>query len=147
MHLPLEKNPDINDFTIKQIFAYHIDFVNNVKYKYFNKFPAEKTFNILLDKLNSKKHRWKKIEYILRDITNTDIIRRDQCWNIIKRIFYEFDLLFPEIFAKYYGWCYHFDNPVKPVLKFPLPTEIIQELLVINNYKDYVDYLIKKINE
>jgi serine/threonine protein kinase len=147
MQIPIEKNPDINDYTIKQIFTHHRDFVNNIKNKYFDKFPAEKTFNILLDKLDSKKHKWKKIKYILQDITNENIMQREQSWNIIKRIFYEFDLLFPEIFAKYYGWCYNFDNPKKPVLKFSLPIEIVQELLLINNYKDYVEYLIKKLNE
>jgi hypothetical protein len=55
------------------------------------------------------------------------------------RIIYEFDLFFPKTYSKYFGWCSYFDSP--------LPKNVVQDLFAKNNYKDYIDYLIKKIEE
>jgi hypothetical protein len=58
-------------------------------------------------------------------------------WNIMNRIMYEFKVLFPEEYSKYYKWCSH--------PECLLPKDIMQNILLKNNYDDFVDYLIKQI--
>ena len=51
----------------------------------------------------------------------------------------EFHLCFPDKYTKYVKWCsYH---------EFLLPKDIVLNLLIINNYTDYINYLISKCLE
>ena len=55
---------------------------------------------------------------------------------LINRIQYEFHLLYPKLYAKYEKWCSYYEHL--------LPNDVVLKLLNINNYKEYIDYLISK---
>ncbi len=59
--------------------------------------------------------------------------------NIINKIQYEFHLMYPEKYAKYEKWCSYYNHL--------LPKDVVLNLLMIDNYKDYIDYLISKIDK
>ena len=58
---------------------------------------------------------------------------------LINRIQYEFHLLYPKLYAKYEK-CSSYHEQL-------LPKDVVLKLLMIDNYKEYVDYLITKCLE
>ena len=138
--MPWEKKSNIVDYIRKKILLKHPDFVTMAKFKYFKSFPkAEKIFNKLIEELHNKKNKTKYINDIIKEITDNNLSDIHYFLNLIIRLVFEFDLFFPETYSKYAGWISYFENP--------LPKNIVLDLLTINNYKDYIDYLIKKIEK
>jgi serine/threonine protein kinase len=138
--MPWERNQNIGDYIKKKILLKHTDFLTITKNKYFTSFPgSEKIFNDLMKMIQSKKYAKYNIDHLIREITKNKIMERDDFWHFINRIEYEFNLFFPEKYSKYFGWCSYYESR--------LPKNIVQDLLQINNYKDYINYLIQKIEE
>ena len=138
--MPWGKKNNFRDYIQKKILLKHHDFVAIISGKYFNLFPgSEKIFNKLLEIIELKKHKDDTVKKLVNEITQNKITEIDSFWNCMDRIIYEFDLFFPKTYSKYFGWCSYFDSP--------LPKNVVQDLFAKNNYKDYIDYLIKKIEE
>jgi serine/threonine protein kinase len=138
--MPWGKKNNFRDYIQKKILLKHRDFVAIISGKYFNLFPgSEKIFNELMKIIELKKHKDDTVKKLVNEIAQNKITEIDSFWNCMDRIIYEFDLFFPKTYSKYFGWCSYFDSP--------LPKNVVQDLFAKNNYKDYIDYLIKKIEE
>lgn len=127
--LPFERKENVYDIATKLMLKNHPDFYRMVKDKYIKKFPkAEQILNIIVNNINNKK----SINDLIVDYDNKDVF-----WDAISRITYEFQFFFPEKYSEYWKWCSFYDSL--------LPKEQIQEILLINNTKDYIKYFINKL--
>jgi len=127
--LPWGKKGRKYDESTKNMILNHPDFYKIMKHKYVKIYTKSKK---LLDDVGNKINAKKEISKIIENNNNRYDFR-----DALNRIIFEFNLFFPEESKKYWKWCSVYD-----VL---LPKDIIQELLMINNYTDYINYLINKI--
>ncbi len=111
---------------IKKIMSKHSDFYKTTKDKYLQVYPnADKLLKYFENNIDKEMYElYNKKNY-------SDFL------HLINRIEYEFHLLFPEKYAKYGKWCSYYEHL--------LPNDVVLNLLKIDNYKEYVDYLISKI--
>ena len=79
----------------------------------------------------------KLLNYIESEIKNKK--NKNDFYDILNRIEMEFHLCFPDKYTKYVKWCSNSE--------FLLPKDIVLNLLIINNYTDYINYLISKCLE
>ncbi len=108
------------------ILNYH-DFYESAKGKYLKIYPKAKKFlKIIEDNVNNDKE--------FHDILGKNIII---VGDIINKIETEFHLMYPKDYAKYWKWTSYYD--------YLLPKEDVQNLLLIDNYKDFVNYIISII--
>jgi hypothetical protein len=127
--MPWELN--ISEQAIMKILLNHPDFYSKVKDKYFKVFPKGKFL----------------VENVFKKIQNNepyyDIIKNDKnkyyYHQIIKRINYEFQALYPKEFTEYWNWCTVHINL--------LPFEFLQKILLFDNFKDYCNFLIIQITK
>ena len=54
----------------------------------------------------------------------------------MNRLTLQFDLTYPKLFKKYFGWCCH--------TQWLLPKEEVLEFLLIDNTNDLIDFFIAK---
>jgi hypothetical protein len=116
---------------MQQIITNHPDFYKSTKDKYTKVFP------------NSKQSLNKTIEEIKTTNSLTTFFlnrnNKDDSKHILFHIMYEFQLLFPKEYSKYFKFCSFYKNL--------LPVNIVKEMLLINNYQDYVNFLIDNIKK
>ena len=128
--IPFERKVDMYYILIKKIITKHPDFFKLVRVKYVKQFPKGEK---LLDYFISKIHLDKSIYDIVKNKN------QENFWDIINRIVYEFQIFFPKEYSSYYKWCSFYDSI--------LPKDIMQEILLINNTEDYINYFIDKIED
>ena len=130
---PSERKIPVYYLAFQQIFKKHINFFNTVKDKYIKLFPAgEELFNYCIDKLLKQNKPFGEYKEVMNNKNKDDL------YDIINRINYEFQVLYPTEFRKYYKWC--------SVVHNIIPTEDMIEILSINNMPEYVNYFINKLN-
>ncbi len=122
--LPWERKNYSMSYTIKQIKSKHKLFYNITKDKYFQIYPNAKK---LLQYFEN--HPEKETYELYNKKYYNDFM------SLINKIQYEFHLMYPEKYAKYEKWCSYYNHL--------LPKNVVLKLLMIDNYKDYIDYLIK----
>ena len=142
--VPWERKINIDDLYIKKIYKLHNDFFNSIKDKYIQKFPeGELLFNYLTkNEMNNKKSLHDLITdnktQIEKSIGHKINYKKIQhFWNIIARIKYEFMVCYPNEYVKYTKWCSDF----KPIL----PIKTYQDILLINNFNDLVNYFLNNL--
>lgn len=109
------------------LFNNHIDFCKEKIQKYIDIFPEGKP---AIDEY-FKYYKTKKINEIIKPYFV-------YFYEIINRLKYEFDLNYPKLHKKYFGWCCE--------TKWILPKKDCLEILLINNTKDMINFLLKKID-
>ena len=125
--LPWERKGNTYDIATIKMLTNYKNFYKTVKNKYIRQFPkGEKLMNYVADNIS----QIKSINEIVLKQKN-----EQSFWNIINRIVYEFQLLFPKKYSEYWKWpTYH---------KMLLPVDVTKKLLSINNYEDYINCLIR----
>ncbi len=116
---------------IKKIIENHPDFFKSTKSKYTRIFPNNKK------SLNKAIEEVKNYPYLMAYFLNKN--NEDDSRHILKHIIFEFQLLFPDEYSKYFKFCSVYRNL--------LPINIVKDLLLINNYNDYINFLIDKIKK
>jgi len=111
----------------KKIILNHHDFYESTKEKYLKMYPkARKLLKIIEDNIDNKNDFYdilgKKITLILP---------------ILNKIEHEFHLMYPKLYEKYWKWTSYYD--------YLLPKEDVLNLLLIDNYKDFVNNIISII--
>lgn len=132
--LPWERSGagDAHDNVIKKIIKNHSDFYVMVKDKYIKQYPlGEKLLNKVVEFINED-----KLESINKIVNKKK--HEFAFWDILRRIEIEFNVFFPEKYSKYWTLCTYYECM--------LPKDIMQTILLINNYRDFVDYFIKHIS-
>jgi serine/threonine protein kinase len=124
--LPWERKNYSFSNTLKQIILNHPEFYKITKNKYLKMYPDAKR---LLNYFN-KNIETKEIYELYNKKNYNDF------FNIINRIQYEFHVLFPKKYAKYDKWCSYYEHL--------LQQDIVLNLFQIDNYNDYIKYLIDK---
>ena len=126
--LPSEHKDYKLDSLFKQIISKHKNFYKTTKDKYLQIYPnANKILKYYENSLSINTD--KEIYELYNKKHYMDFLQ------LINRIQYEFHLLYPKLYAKYEKWCSYYEHL--------LPNDVVLKLLNINNYKEYVDYLIK----
>ncbi len=120
---------DVHYEGIQNIIYKHPDFFKSTKEKYTKIFPNSK------QSLNKTIEEIKKIKYLTAFFLNKN--NEDDSKHILFHIIYEFQLLFPEEYSRYFKFCSFYKNL--------LPVNVVKEMLLINNYQDYVNFLIDNI--
>jgi len=87
--------------------------------------------------LNKTIEEIKTIKYLTAFFLNKN--NEDDSKHILFRIIFEFQLLFPDEYSKYFKFCSSYNNL--------LPVNVVKEILLINNYKDYINLLIDNIKK
>ncbi len=127
---PLPWELKISEEAIMKILLNHPDFYNKVKGKYFNLFPKGKELVELV---------FKKIH---KNESYFDIIKNDKnkyyYQQIMKRINYEFQAVYPEDFTKYWNWC--------SVHHSLIPLKTLQKILTFDDFNNYCTFLIGQID-
>ncbi len=125
--LPWErKNYNMTD-NIKKIILNNPDFYKITKDKYLNIYPkAKKSLEMIENNVNNKKEAFDLIK----------MNKLNEYFNVVNRIESEFHLMNPKLYKKYWKWCSYYEHL--------LPKEDVLNLLMIDNYQDYVNYLIMK---
>ena len=125
--LPSEHKDYKLDSLFKQIISKHKNFYKTTKDKYLQIYPnANKILKYYENSLSINTD--KEIYELYNKKHYMDFLQ------LINRIQYEFHLLYPKLYAKYEKWCSYYEHL--------LPNDVVLKLLNINNYKEYVDYLI-----
>jgi serine/threonine protein kinase len=127
--LPWErKGFSLNKITKKIIINYPV-FYKTAKAKYLKLYPnTHKTLNYIESKVNEKSEVYDLIKN-KKELENV--------MKILNKIESEFHLYYPKKYALYSNWCSYYE--------YLLPKEDILNLLIINNYKDFVNYIISII--
>ncbi len=121
---PWERKDYKLDSLLKKIITKHSNFYKTTKDKYLQIYPnADKILKYYEDNIDTK-----EIYELYNRKHYSDFLQ------LINRIQYEFHLLYPKLYAKYEKWCSYYEHL--------LPNDVVLKLLNINNYKEYVDYLI-----
>lgn len=124
--LPWEKNHYGFDDGLKLIFRNHIDFCNENIDQYIKIFPkGKKSIQKFYKSYKTKKN-------IGSIISKNDVFH---FYNIINRLTHQFELTYPKLFKKYFGWCCE--------TNWLLPKEEVLEFLLIDNINDLIDFFIK----
>ena len=119
---------------IKQIILNHSNFYTMTKHKYLKIYPnTEKLLNYIESEIKNNKNKIDIIEFVKNKKNKNDF------YDILNRIEMEFNLCFTDKYAKYVKWCSY--------PEFLLPKDIVLNLLIINNYTDYINYLISQCLE
>jgi serine/threonine protein kinase len=113
------------ELATRQFILNHPEFYHISKHKYLKIYNGA---DILFEKI--EKYTNKKIHDIVKDN-----LHEYEFWSILNRILYEFQLFYPEKFTKYWKWCSSYE--------FLLPKMVVLDLLLMTNYKEYIEYLIK----
>jgi len=130
---PFERKIPVNHMALKMIVKHHTDFFITTRDKYIKLYPAgAELFNYCIDKLLKKNKPFDEYKEVMNNKNKDDL------YAIINRIKYEFQVLYPTEFRKYYKWC--------SVVHNIIPTEDMLEILSINNMPDYVNYFISKVS-
>ena len=123
--LPWERKGNTYDVATIKMLTEHKNFYKTVKNKYIQQFPkGEKLMNFVANNISQ-----------IKSINETVFKKKNEkfFWDIINRIVYEFQLLFPKKYAEYWLWpTYH---------KMLLPVDVTKKLLSMNNYEDYINCL------
>jgi len=131
--MPWDRKGNVDDDATKKMIINHPDFYKMVKDKYIKQFPlGEKLLNHVVQAINNNKIG------IIRDAVRKKKNKND-FWNIMDRIVCEFGVFFPEEYSKYWKWCTHHDSM--------LSKDVMQDILLINNYDDFVGYFIKQSSQ
>jgi serine/threonine protein kinase len=129
--LPWERKNYSGSYSIKKMVLNHPEFYRTTKNKYLKMYPkAKRLLNYFEKNIETKK----EIYEIINNKKN-----QEDFWNVINKTYYEFHLLFPKKYAKYEKWCSHHEHL--------LPKDVVLNLLIIDNYNNYVNYLITKCLE
>jgi hypothetical protein len=127
--LPWERKNYSVSYAIKKLVLNHPDFYKTTKDKYLKIYPnAKRLLNYFEKNIDTEK----EIYEIMNKRKNQEAF-----WNVINKVQYEFHLLFPKKYSKYGKWCSYHEHL--------LPKDVVLNLLIINNYKDYVNYLISNL--
>jgi len=126
--LPWEKNPSQFSDGLKLIFKNHIDFCDDEITKYIEMFPKGK-------KAIKKFYRYYKTSKSVDDIIKKEDIFN--FYNIINRITIEFELTYPKLYKKYFGWCCE--------TKWLLPKDECLQIILIDNTEDLIDFFVSKV--
>ena len=124
--LPWERKDTTLNLSIKLMLVNHLDFCNEIKKKYIDKFPKGKE----LLKIVIKNRKTKKT---IMELVGEDKNKK-HFWDIMNRIIFEFQTCYPKQHSKYWKWCSWYESL--------LPLNVMQQILLINNSKDYIDYFI-----
>jgi hypothetical protein len=126
-----KKNPwDIEpyDITIKRFILKEPEYYEHTKNKYLKIIPKSK---YIIEKYE------KNIETFKLNNDDLNIIDRDNFWNIMTRIIFEFEILHLKKHAEYFLWpSYH---------KCLISKEDALEFLTITNTKNIINFLVSKI--
>ena len=129
--LPWEHKNDSYSNGFKKIIKNHNNFYIMVRDKYVKIFPkGEKLLDNVIS--NIEQNNKKTIHDLVKNNKN-----ELDFYDIICRIIYEFWAFYPKEHSIYFKWCsYH---------KSVLPTDVIQDLLLITNTTEYITYLKNKL--
>lgn len=130
--LPWEKNPNNYSDAIRQIICNHTEFFNEATKKYIILFPKGKK---LIDKLY-KSYLITKSKKPIYKIIGEDKNSND-FYSILNRVRDEFDIKYPKLFKKYFGWCCE--------SKWLISNDDCLEYFMINNTDDLIKFWLKKI--
>jgi serine/threonine protein kinase len=129
---PWDKNTNCFDDTLKKIICFHTDFFKGACDKYVKLFPkGEKLLAKIYNTFKTNKSK-KTINEIAGKDKNINSL-----YYILDRIFSEFEILYPKLYKKYYGWCC---DP-----KWLVPTDTGLEFLMMNTTDDLINFWISKI--
>ncbi len=125
--LPWERKDYKLDYLIQKIMLKHQEFYINTKDKYLKLYPnTEKLLKYFENNIDTK-----EVYELHYKKHYSDFL------HVINRIEYEFHLLYPKLYKKYGKWCSSYEHL--------LPKDVVLNLLIISNHKEYVDYLINHI--
>ena len=118
----------INNLTkvkiLKLIIKHHSEFFYKSINKYIKIFPRGKKLELFITNIKT--------------IENINFHKEIYFDDIVIRILFEFTIYYPELYVKY--------SNISTKYKSKLPNNILLEILLINNYKDFIQYFINKIN-
>ena len=122
---------EIDEFSygsgIKQIYEKQFDFYINAKNKYLQIYPKAKELLIYVENNINKKTFI--IETYVQNNKNESYF-----WNVMDRIVYEFQILFPKLHSEYFKWCTYYSSNKNYI-----------DILLINNINDLIKYFINKL--
>lgn len=117
------------EITFKQIMIHHEKFFKTASLKYIKIFGNSSIINYIYDNRESN-------ETLDNLIKNSDINYDFKIWKVINRIVYEFLIMYPKEFKKYFGLSSNY--------KINFPKKEYLEFLLTKNYKEIINLFLKK---